>query len=426
MSWKGTKKTFGRLPQNIRVKTGLGTATRDIQLDDILSRFNELHTGTEKMYKDAIKFRDGVSHMLNHQANISDILVELYSPIVGKNETESTVRRITTPVQTMNAVEEFQSTMNELRDILLPELDRIDGIVVLPSKDFIDIVKLIKKTITKREHKKVDFDRYTTTVKKLQGKKDRSSNDEKSLIKAEESLTKATEEYNHYNELLKNELPIFFEYRVQFIEPVVTNFYHLQLKIYGILYEKMDRLISNTGHFEVQSDIVERYNERKTEVIQQMETHLSLLKKKKGFKKESDSIRHNNTNEPIGSRYSSTSSMYTSNDNDDEEVPPSYSSVATPPEPTGSSSVVRSTANLKLYPIQKKVPPPLPPHGSKPKSVQYVRALYDYDAQADGDLSFKKGDKIEVINRTADVNDWWKGNLYGRIGDFPGNYVEDW
>jgi hypothetical protein len=60
--------------------------------------------------------------MLNHQCNISELLIELYNPIVGKHETESTVRRVTTPVQNMRAVEEFKNTMSDLRDILLPEL----------------------------------------------------------------------------------------------------------------------------------------------------------------------------------------------------------------------------------------------------------------------------------------------------------------
>ncbi|PKY18916.1 BAR-domain-containing protein [Rhizophagus irregularis] len=413
MSWKGTKKTFERLPQNIRVKTGLGTATRDIQFDDVLNRFNELHTGTEKLYKDAIKFRDGISHMLNHQCNTSDILVELYNPIVGKKETESTVRRTTTPVQSMKAVEEFKDTMSDLRDILLPELDRVDKMVVLPSKDFIDVVKLIKKTIAKRDHKKVDFDRYTNNVKKLQDKKDKSANDEKSLIKAEEHLTKATEEYEHYNELVNKELPIFFEYRAHFIEPVVSNFYHLQVKIYRILYEKMERLISDTGYFDVQSDIVEHYKERKEEVNQQIETHLTLFKNKKKSKKESH--HDNDSDELTDSKHSDTN-----NHGSEEDAPPPYSST------TGRSSASISSSNPKLYPVQKKAPPPLPPHNSKPKSVQYVRALYDYEAQAEGDLSFKKGDKIEVITRKDDVNEWWKGKLNGKIGDFPGNYVEDW
>src|ERR1043166_2406929 len=83
------------------------------------------------------------------------------------------------------------------------------------------------------------------------------------LIQAEENLAKATEEYEYYNNSLKDQLPKFFEYKTQFIEPVVANFYHLQLKIYGILYEKLDHLISNTGYFEVQSGIVEHFDERK-------------------------------------------------------------------------------------------------------------------------------------------------------------------
>jgi hypothetical protein len=40
----------------------------------------------------------------------------------------------------------------------------------------------------------------------------------------------------------------------------------------------------------------------------------------------------------------------------------------------------------------------------------------------EGDLSFRKGDVIEVIG--AVYKDWWKGTLNGRIGIFPINYVE--
>ena len=49
--------------------------------------------------------------------------------------------------------------------------------------------------------------------------------------------------------------------------------------------------------------------------------------------------------------------------------------------------------------------------------------MYDYDAQADGDLTFRRGDKIEVIKRTTDINDWWKGKLDGVTGDFPGKII---
>ena len=56
--------------------------------------------------------------------------------------------------------------------------------------------------------------------------------------------------------------------------------------------------------------------------------------------------------------------------------------------------------------------------------MEQVTALYDYAAQADGDLSFKAGDVIEVVSRTDDANEWWTGKLNGVQGVFPGNYVQ--
>jgi hypothetical protein len=52
--------------------------------------------------------------------------------------------------------------------------------------------------------------------------------------------------------------------------------------------------------------------------------------------------------------------------------------------------------------------------------VDYVVALYDFAAQADGDLDFKVGDRIEVVERTNSAEDWWTGRLDGRTGVFPG------
>jgi amphiphysin len=59
----------------------------------------------------------------------------------------------------------------------------------------------------------------------------------------------------------------------------------------------------------------------------------------------------------------------------------------------------------------------------KPKAAQYVVALYDFDAQADGDLSFKTGDRIEIVEKTASSEDWWTGKLNGTQGVFPGGFL---
>ena len=44
----------------------------------------------------------------------------------------------------------------------------------------------------------------------------------------------------------------------------------------------------------------------------------------------------------------------------------------------------------------------------------------NYNIQADGDLGFNAGDRIEVVERTSSAEDWWTGKINGRQGVFPG------
>lgn len=70
---------------------------------------------------------------------------------------------------------------------------------------------------------------------------------------------------------------------------------------------------------------------------------------------------------------------------------------------------------------QESIPVAAPaPRSIANKGTTYVTALYDYTAQAEGDLTFKKDDRIELVDRTADENDWWTGRLNGVTGVFPG------
>lgn len=50
-------------------------------------------------------------------------------------------------------------------------------------------------------------------------------------------------------------------------------------------------------------------------------------------------------------------------------------------------------------------------------------AIYSFEGQQPGDLTFKVGDKIKVTTKTDSQFDWWEGSLQGRTGIFPANYV---
>lgn len=86
--------------------------------------------------------------------------------------------------------------------------------------------------------------------------------------------------------------------------------------------------------------------------------------------------------------------------------------------PSAASSVSAASIAGK-----KKPPPPVPAKRIPSAQVQYVTALYDFEGQNEGDLAFREGDRIKVIRKTESVDDWWDGEVEGRKGVFPANYV---
>ncbi|XP_014001462.1 tyrosine-protein kinase HCK isoform X2 [Salmo salar] len=64
------------------------------------------------------------------------------------------------------------------------------------------------------------------------------------------------------------------------------------------------------------------------------------------------------------------------------------------------------------------VAPPVPSNGTESIAI----ALYDYEGVNDGDLDFKKGDKLKILQESGE---WWRAQLIstGKEGYIPSNYV---
>ncbi|NXM13758.1 MYO1F protein, partial [Ploceus nigricollis] len=75
--------------------------------------------------------------------------------------------------------------------------------------------------------------------------------------------------------------------------------------------------------------------------------------------------------------------------------------------------------HLPVPPVPAPWSMPWPqPKAERPR----CRALYQYIGQDVDELSFNVGDVIDIL--MEDASGWWKGQLHGKEGLFPGNYVQ--
>lgn len=84
---------------------------------------------------------------------------------------------------------------------------------------------------------------------------------------------------------------------------------------------------------------------------------------------------------------------------------------------SGAQNAPAAIASEPRAPVAQHIP-----SGTTAATVSRVRALYDFQPSEPGELQFRKGDVIAVLESV--YKDWWKGSLRGQTGIFPLNYVE--
>lgn len=411
-------------PQTLKAKFKLGENTKDAVYVDAERRFQELETETKKLHDESKKYFDAINGMMSHQIEFSQAIAEIYKPISGRVSDPDSAIPEGNP-EGIRACEEYEAICRDLLATLQPELEMIETRIIRPADELLEIVKAIRKTALKRNHKQLDYDRHRTTLKKLQDKKEKNLKDEKAMYKAENDVEQATQEFNYFNDLLKDELPKLFALEREFIRPLFQSFYYMQLNVFYTLHEKMQGC--DIGYFNLQLDVVEGFEAARGDIQEKAEA-LSIVKFKTTGAKRPPGRLGPGARPALEGKASPKliaappSRLSTSND-DDEKPPPAYSSTTT--SPTYPADQKTSLMRASSIAARGKGPAPPPP---KPKplrlsgvpNVETVTALYDYEAQAEGDLSFSTGDVIEIVTRTQNENEWWIGKIKGRKGQFPG------
>ncbi|NWV37184.1 SH3K1 protein, partial [Grantiella picta] len=89
----------------------------------------------------------------------------------------------------------------------------------------------------------------------------------------------------------------------------------------------------------------------------------------------------------------------------------------------------------EFLPVDKSVGKKLPPAtatqeptkievDSRTKNKEYCKVIFPYEAQNDDELTIREGDVVTLISKDCIDVGWWEGELNGRRGVFPDNFVK--
>lgn len=493
------QRSFGRL---------LNKAPGDnARVSNLLNDYEDADRVLAKLIDQARSWRDAWVNITNTQLGIVTEYEGLYDPIEGSARGANGSNKPVVPTPELQLTRTFQlkEAYAELRTDLMEEIALIDARVIKPTTDARDCIAPIRKTIKKRENRRLDYEKAQDKVTKLQRKPGKSAKEDAALVKAEEEVARAADEFNVADSHLRETLPPIVNAAFSIVPPVLGVIILIQNKLLGLYYTTlhnyceehdfpsppppMDQVIAawsadyNPAKQDVEAigciahgkgarmplNLASPTNENFSNESRKAST-TSL--NSNGFRRTSSGLipssGANNGPGPMPPRPNripsgsvspgpSIAPRPTFNNNSNLGVPTEFTTASgygrTSPgaspnsmkprsdyfgTPTGSNrpstaSTIASKVSLSNLSaaasaaagpaIKKKPPPPPPPKriGSM-KPDEFVVALYGFDGQNSGDLSFREGDRIKVVKKTGTDQDWWVGEVRGVKGSFPANY----
>ena len=372
------------MPQLVKQKTGLSDTTQDHDFQTMCDQFNAGYKAVVSLSDDLKKYRAALDEWSMYAGSTDSDY--------ASNEGPS------------NMVEECKMVIdNELVQVL---------------QEYAAVMKNVEAKIIKRNHKLLDYDRHRATIKSLQEKKNRTVSEERSMIRAEEAFQQAQTDYEQFNQMLKEELPVLLDLQRQLLQPVYAKLLDLQKTFFRHAHQKHLSQPQN-------KNIAPRT--RPASIVREFEDDAKRWFDGMG---ECQNVLGKLSMSRIPSSGSIASNVSTSSyANKPLPMPnkPSIEQLVSDMQKQAIEDNSMGNAKDSQLNVKKAVPPP--PYqtaiSNKPKQPETVVALYDFDAQQPGDLSFKKGDKITILMKTEHSNDWWRGRNMntGKEGMFPGNYV---
>ncbi|KEQ66500.1 uncharacterized protein M437DRAFT_40022 [Aureobasidium melanogenum CBS 110374] len=457
---QNVQRKFGKLMKRSADRSDVG---------GILSEFNTADQALGSFIDATKSWRDGLDETLKTQLYVAETLHLLYKPIEVEDDPNNPTQQkaAPTPRKYLEKAGDLQTIYAHLQKDLSTEVNSIEPRLLRPAMDAKDSLKMLKRSIKRREDLKLDYERYNSRVDSARRKETRSAREENALMKHEADLARTSADYQAADEQLKKVLPPILDGLSNLLPHLLAIQIMIQYQLVGQMYTQLHEYCQTHGlpsPAPALEQVISTFETEFTPLREGIERNIKTISAGKAIHqpmslpdKQQGTVTGLGLRNHFARRTSSSGSLPKPSvvggqsrtgavDIDDEPAP------VKPPRP-GPSSTPSTSSTPFLTPSsvshqnqgsdyfsreskastssgtfsvsgKKKPPPPPPKKRAQSFQGEFVTAMYDFAGQGSGDLSFREGDRIKVVKKTGSTDDWWEGELNGELGSFPANYVK--
>ncbi|KAI1108834.1 hypothetical protein F5Y14DRAFT_434527 [Nemania sp. NC0429] len=212
----------------------------------LLSDYEDVDRVLAKIIDAAKSWREAWMNISSAQLGVVTEYDGLWDPIVGASEGLGKSAAPTPELQLEQALH-LKEVYAELQTDLMEELDLIETRVVNPASRAREYIDPMRKTIKKRENKRLDYEKIQDKTTKLQRKPGKTPKDQASLAKLESELARVAEDFHTADAHLRETLPPIVTAAFNILPLIINSVVSLQNRFLGLYYTTVHNYCQEHG-----------------------------------------------------------------------------------------------------------------------------------------------------------------------------------
>ncbi|CAN8100023.1 unnamed protein product [Discula destructiva] len=213
----------------------------------LLNDYEDADRVLSKIIENTRSWQESWNNLVSSQLDIAVVYVSLYDPIVGASDGHGRQAQPTSEEQLRRTFALKEAYM-ELRSELTEGIASIEKLVMGPCIEARNSIGPIRKTIKKRENKRLDVEKCQDKVHKLHRKMPRSPKDDAQLAKSEDELMVLNEEFDIADAHLRETLPPIITAAFALVPPVLATHIRIQNELLGLYYTVLHGYCEENGY----------------------------------------------------------------------------------------------------------------------------------------------------------------------------------